>query len=99
MSPATAVTIVLVTGIVTTGAVLIFRPLARRLETLLQAMADERARPQGAHDLAQIRDILTGMDSRLAMLEERQDFAEALISSGDPKLVTLRGASLPQERN
>jgi hypothetical protein len=75
---------VLITGILTTGAVLILRPVSKRLAELLHAMTQQRLRPPPAGpDMGQIRDVLTGIDGRLSQLEERQDFAEALIASGD----------------
>jgi hypothetical protein len=46
--------------------------------------------------MAQIRDLLTGIDNRLSMMEERQDFAEALLSSGEGRVI---GVQVPQERN
>jgi hypothetical protein len=99
MDPALPPLIAIVTLIITTGAVLILRPVSRRLGALLEAMTAERMRPQPGAEISQIRELLTGIDSRLAMLEERQDFAEALISSGDPKLVALRASAPPQEHN
>ena len=75
---------VLITLIVTSGAVLILRPVAKRLGELLHAMTEQRLRqPQVQPEMAQIRDLLTGIDGRLSLLEERQDFAEALMASGE----------------
>lgn len=72
----------IVTGIVTTGAVLILRPLTRRLGALLEVMTQDRlaARTAGP-DAARVGELLAGIDGRLSRLEERQDFAEALISA------------------
>lgn len=72
----------IVTGIVTTGAVLILRPLTRRLGALLEVMTQDRiAARQAAPDAARVGELLAGIDTRLSRLEERQDFAEALISA------------------
>ena len=51
------------------------------------------------HDTVHIRELLTSIDSRLTLLEERQDFAEALISAGDTKLLSVQAAQHAQERN
>jgi len=88
VDPGLAMTIVSVTGIVTTGAVLILRPITRRLGHLLEAMAEQRMRPPPpppTSDMSQIRDLLSGIDQRLSLMEERQDFAEAMLSSGEAR--------------
>ena len=72
--------IVLVTLIVTTGGVVLLRPLTKRLVELLEVTTREKANPQVRSDSEVIRDLLETMDSRLALLEERQDFAERLLS-------------------
>jgi hypothetical protein len=92
---------VMVTGILTTGGVLIFRPISKRLGTLLEVMTQQKLRGAGSdpHDTARIRELLTSIDSRLTLLEERQDFAEALISAGDTKLLSVQAAQHAQERN
>ncbi|HET6233209.1 MAG TPA: hypothetical protein VFE05_24245 [Longimicrobiaceae bacterium] len=87
MDPGTGITIMSVTGILTTGGVLIFRPIAKRVGALLDVMIAERMRPRPVAELGQIRDLLTGIDGRLNQLEERQDFAEALISQGEVRRV------------
>ena len=92
---------VMVTGIVTTGGVLIFRPISKRLGALLEVMTQQkmRAAHSDPHDTMRIRELLTSIDSRLTMLEERQDFAEALISAGDTKLLSVQAAQHAAERN
>lgn len=78
-----------ITGIITTGAVLILRPLSKRLGMLLEVMIQEKRRPAVAPagpELEKIRELLSGIDGRLLLIEERQDFAEALIST-DPRLL------------
>jgi hypothetical protein len=76
---------VMVTGIVTAGGVLIFRPISKRLGTLLEVMTQQKLRAANSdpHDTARIRELLTSIDSRLTLLEERQDFAEALLTTGE----------------
>jgi len=91
---------VMVTGIVTTGGVLIFRPISKRLGTLLEVMTQQKLRANAdPHDNGRIRELLTSIDSRLTLLEERQDFAEALISAGDTKLLSVQAAQHAAERN
>jgi len=92
---------VMVTGIVTIGAVSILRPISSRLGMLLEVMTQQKLRAANSdpHDTARIRDLLTSIDSRLTLLEERQDFAEALISAGDTKLLSVQAAQHAQERN
>jgi hypothetical protein len=99
MGEAWAPVIVFTTGILTTGAVLILRPISLKLGALMEAMTDRQRRPAAPPELIQIRELLTGIDSRLSVLEERQDFAEALISSGDPRLLGVQGASTPNDRH
>jgi hypothetical protein len=70
-----------VTLFLVTGGVILLRPLSRRLGELLEVMIRERAAPPPAPELTQIRDLLLNVESRLSLLEERQSFAEALLSS------------------
>ena len=90
---------VLCTGIVTAGAVLILRPLARRLGALLDVVTQQKLNAAGEPDGVRVRELLTSIDSRLSLLEERQDFAEALISAGDTRLLSVHAAQHAQERN
>jgi len=64
--------------ILTTGGVLVLRPIAKRLGELIEVMTRERLsgdREQQAHT----RELLETMAQRLALLEDRQDFTERLI--------------------
>ncbi|HEX6746818.1 MAG TPA: hypothetical protein VF092_05930 [Longimicrobium sp.] len=92
---------VMVTAIVTTGGVLILRPISKRLGALLEVMTQQKLRAANAdpQDVTRMRDLLVSIDSRLSLLEERQDFAEALISAGDTKLLAIQAAQQAQERN
>ncbi len=69
--------------ILTVGGVTLLRPLSKRLGDLLEVMADEKRNPSLGEDLSQIRAHLDTMNSRLALLEERQDFQEKLLA--DPR--------------
>lgn len=101
MSPEIAPMIVMVTAILTTGGVLILRPITKRLGSLLEVMTQQKLRAAAADpaEQARIRELLTSIDSRLNLLEERQDFAEALMSAGDTKLLSVQSAQHAQERN
>ena len=72
--------IVMVTLIVTTGGVVLLRPLTKRLVKLLEVTTREKANPQVQGDSDVMRDLLETMNSRLALLEERQDFTERLLT-------------------
>lgn len=70
--------------IVTTGGVLVLRPIAKRVSDLLELYArDRQAGLEG--DVGQMRDLLETMNARLQLLEERQDFTERLLDSGESK--------------
>ncbi|MEZ4416282.1 MAG: hypothetical protein R3E10_11105 [Gemmatimonadota bacterium] len=63
--------------ILTTGGVLILRPVLKPLVRLFEAMIREKERTS-APELGRIRELLENMDARMSLLEERQQFYEAL---------------------
>jgi hypothetical protein len=79
---------------VTTGLVLILRPISKRLGLFLEAMAEERKRvhaPQPAMDRLDTERMLSAMenlDRRLSRIEERQEFTEALLHRAEPGNLT-----------
>jgi hypothetical protein len=74
--------IVGVVFIVTTGAVVILRPIAKRLTDLIELYTrDKQTGIQG--DVQHIRDLLESMNARLQLMEERQDFTEKLLALGE----------------
>lgn len=91
--------IVMCTLILTTGGVLVLRPIAKRLGSFLDAVTAAKLRPSPEPDLVRIHEVLSSIDSRLNQLEERQDFAEALISASDPKMLTIPTTLRAPERN
>jgi hypothetical protein len=91
--------IVACTLILTTGGVLVLRPISRRLGLYLDAMTQARLRATPEADMARIHDVLSSIDGRLNQIEERQDFAEALISASDPKLLSIPAPVRAPERN
>ena len=75
--------VMLIVAILTTGTVLILRPIAKRLGALLEVMTRERLEGSGRADLEHVREMLDTMNQRLALMEERQDFTDRLLQSGD----------------
>lgn len=71
--------IVAVVLIVTVGTVTLLRPLAARLGKLLDAMAEDRSEPTLKKEVVRIREMLETVSDRLELIEERQDFTEALL--------------------
>ena len=72
--------IVSVVLFLTVGGVLILRPLALRVYELLELYAQDRTQGRD-RELGQLRELLESMDARLQLMEERQDFAERLLTS------------------
>jgi hypothetical protein len=74
--------IMLIVLILTTGGVILLRPLMKQLGNLLEAMAAERRDPIGLKDeLNRLRELNDLMSERLTLLEEKQDFTEALLKN------------------
>ncbi|HEY0019840.1 MAG TPA: hypothetical protein VGC13_26305 [Longimicrobium sp.] len=96
---ALAPVIVFCTLILTTGGVLILRPISKRLGSYLDAATQARLKATPEADMARIHDVLSSIDGRLNQIEERQDFAEALISASDPKLLSIPAPVRAPERN
>ena len=71
---------------VTTGLVLLLRPISTRLGKYLEVLAEERRRqlaqtPIDRDDAARIATLLESMDQRLGQLEDRQEFTDKLLGS------------------
>lgn len=76
--------IVAVVFILTTGGVLVLRPIAKRIGELMELYA--RDKTSGIeNDVGQIRDLLETMNARLQLMEERQDFTERLLTGEKQK--------------
>jgi hypothetical protein len=68
--------------ILTVGAVIILRPITKRLTELIDLYA--RDRQAGVQvEVQQVRDVLETMSARLQLLEERQDFTDRLLAPAD----------------
>lgn len=91
--------IVMCTLILTTGGVLVLRPISKRLGSYLDAATQARLKATPEADMARIHEVLSSIDGRLNQIEERQDFAEALISASDPKLLSIPAPVRAPERN
>ncbi len=71
--------LVMMTGILTWGGVMIFRPLSKRLGDLLELRV-KQARGEIEDPQAQrMEQLLESIASRISLVEERQDFAESLL--------------------
>jgi hypothetical protein len=65
----------------TVGGVILLKPISKKIGDLLEAMAEERKNPSLTTELHQLRGQLDTMSSRMALLEERQDFHEKLMEA------------------
>jgi len=70
--------------ILTTGGVLVLRPIAKRLGALLEVMAREKA-SLPTEEIRLLRESMDTMGQRLSLIEERQDFTERLLGRGEAK--------------
>ena len=75
-----------VTFFVISGAVILFRPITKRLGTYLEVLANERktVQPQAALDDGRLANVLESLDQRMRRLEERQAFTDALLAGRKP---------------
>jgi hypothetical protein len=71
---------------ITTGLVLILRPISKRLGSYLEVLADERRRERTAPppDDTRVLNALENIERRMARLEERQAFTDALLAGRKP---------------
>jgi len=75
----------------TIGGVILLKPIANKLGFLLEAMAKEKQEPKMTEDLGHIRELLETLNGRLSLLEERQDFTDALLSDPERRRLRLKG--------
>jgi hypothetical protein len=73
---------------ITVAGVILLKPLANKLGVFLEAASKDKLEPQLGREMEQIRGLLETLDGRLSLLEERQDFTDALLN--DPARRTLR---------
>ena len=79
----------------TIGGVILLKPIANKLGHLLEAIAKEKSEPHIGGELGHIRDLLETTNARLTLLEERQDFTDALLQ--DPERRKLKLGSPSEE--
>ncbi|MFC1574806.1 hypothetical protein ACFL3Z_01875 [Gemmatimonadota bacterium] len=75
----------------TVAGVILLKPLSNKLGHLLEAMAKEKSEPQIGPDLERVHDILDTINGRLSLLEERQDFTDALLADPERRRFRLQG--------
>jgi hypothetical protein len=71
--------------LVTTAAVILLRPITKRLGSYLEVLAEERRRklsqlPMDRSDAARLVTAVENLEKRLAQVEEHQDFTQRLLS-------------------
>lgn len=79
--------------ILTIGAVIILRPITKRLTDLTALYSQDRQAGVQV-EVQQLRDVLETMNARLQLLEERQDFTDRLLAPSDQ--AKERRAELPR---
>ena len=84
MPPHDLAPVIIVTVLtLTVGGVMLLRPLSNQLGNLLKAMAAERQNQAPLEgQLHQMRDLLENLDSRMALIEKKQDFTDQLLNAG-----------------
>lgn len=77
--------------VVTAGAVILLRPVSKRLGELLELMIEDRRKGErgGRAQLDHLAEVVETVQSRLALIEERQDFTDALLGRGEGEPVRL----------
>jgi hypothetical protein len=76
---------------ITTGLVLILRPISKRLGSYLEVLAEERRRANAAPpDDTRVLNALENIERRMARLEERQAFTDALLAGRKPAELAAR---------
>jgi hypothetical protein len=87
--------VVLVFVTLTVAGVILLKPLSSRLAMLLEVMAREKSEPRPLEEIRHVRELLETLDGRVSLLEERQDFTDALLS--EPERRKLRPSGRPDE--
>lgn len=86
-------------GIFAFAAIVIFRPLTKRLADILELQQRERAArrvEEGEHE--QLRSFISSLERRMELLEQRLDFTESLVASGERKSLAAGGAAASGDR-
>ena len=83
--------------IITVGGVVLLKPLTSRLVELIDVMTREKGEGRLARDVDHIRDLVETTNSRLALLEERQDFTDRLLASREREIPRLPGQAASED--
>jgi hypothetical protein len=91
MNPGDVAPMVLgVTFFVVSGLVILLRPISKRLGVYLEVLAEQkRLVPQQAPEDPRVLNALENIERRMARLEERQAFTDALLSGKKPEVPRL----------
>jgi len=76
--------VVAVTLTVVTGAVILLRPITKRLGDYLEALTRARREPEPSIE-PRILETLDRIEERLRLVEERQEFTDALLRRGETR--------------
>jgi len=63
------------------GGVILLRPITKRLGSLLEVMTQQKREPVAGAEDSELRQYVANLESRLSLLEERQNFTEALLAA------------------
>lgn len=77
-----AAPVVMIVVTLSVAGVVLLRPLVGRLAALLDVMARDRAQPRIEHELRRRLELLESVEARVSLMEERQNFTEALLELG-----------------
>jgi len=75
--------IAVVTITLSAAAVLIFRPLAKRLGDLIEITGRRQSPESRSDDIARLTEVVSSLADRMENLEQRQDFADRILVSLD----------------
>ena len=78
-------TILLMFIILTTVSFVLVKPLMSRLAMLVEAMAREKSEPRVLDEVSHLRELLERLEARVSLMEERQDFTDALLGDSSRK--------------
>jgi hypothetical protein len=86
--------LVMIVGILTTGGVIVFRPLSKRLAELLHTMSQERLAGRSGPENERLQATIAALEQRISLLEERQNFTESLLDRRLPQPETSYNGSV-----
>jgi len=91
MNPGDVAPMVLgMTFMIVSGLVILLRPISKRLGVYLEVLAEQkRALPQQRPEDPRVLAALENIERRMARLEERQAFTDALLAGKKPELPRL----------